>query len=448
MILLYNKFYKPFVNLEEEEPSIFRREHIYFPNTTNLAAISAFVGDGKESIIKIGDKNGGAISIPFGGLLSFLSVKNIEFDHLCLDINAPKNYRNLLQFRNCENISIKNCYFDNSNLENIDPSWTIHGIEARNITDFQVENNFINGCQLKLCGATGSAKKVLVKGNHFQYSSQMGVSIVTVPKENNPVEISDIKVLDNTFERIDDAPIYIGFDPGKGIPLSKVILNNILVQGNKISKLGYLYPRSFFGIIIRGTEYTDGISIINNEIELVNTGKYSYGILLRYAGTGASRMKNITIKYNTVSKSDHGGISVYHGENVEILENECYLTGRGIEVISSVSSNIRGNKVQDSSNGIRVINSVNVKVDRNKLINNKRGIFIEATEQEDEAKLVTSHNMITADSNKGFIGILSSGKGTFTEEHSANIIDKTLLTYRTREIPKSALRTVNGKRIN
>jgi len=411
----------------------------FIPSNTHIK------GEGQESIFYAGDESGKPRKIPGGGMFLLHEVENITVEAIQLDLNTPSNYATLLQFRDVKNITIENCFFENTNRENADSKWTLHGIESRNAYDLKVLNNYSNGCQFKLCGAIGSAVKVLVEGNRMENCAQMGVSVVAIPKNGSVSTLRDITIINNKFTRIDDDPIYLGFDKGKGIPEGRIELRDVLVADNTMEELGYLDHRNWYGILVRATEDTENITITNNRILNEIAGKFSYGISVRYSGKEGAYCRNIKVTDNEVVTADHGAITLNCVVNGEISGNNCRRGNRGIEVLNCQNTIVSDNLAAEGKNGIHVQNSTNIEIKDNRLFENTYGVRIEAKKTADRTVLITSGNEIVSGA-KNAVGLFSTGAGMLLEEHRDNRIDAALTAFRKDKSAVQLQRTVNGKK--
>lgn len=403
-------------------------------------------GEGANSILKAGTATGGATKIAGGGMLILRNRRNITFSQIGIDINANANFATGIQIRGGENIHFDECHFYNTNAAYLDPGWTLHGIEARDINEVQITNSTSDGCQFKLCGAGGSATNILVADNEMMNCPQMGVSIVTTCRNGDQNELGNIVIRDNRFQRIDNNAIYIGFDQGRGRPEGAVDIHDLLISNNVVLESGYLKQRGWHGVLLRLSDNSRDIEVVGNRIVNQQPGSFSYGISVRYSGEEGGKIHRMSIQDNQVEGTDHGAISVVRTVGLELHNNQCDRSGRGVEIKGCEQATITENTVSNSGRGLLLRSSTALVVERNQLLDNPVGILIEAEGEEQTVEVITRENTISSN-RPNAVGIRSSGEGRFTEEHDNNRISSSLRAYEQRGQAAAAQRRMNGNRI-
>lgn len=374
-------------------------ERVELPNNIRL------VGEGKSTTLKLADSSGRPTRIAKGGFLA-RGKSDITVEKMSFDLNAGQNFATWLAFRDVKNVKVRDCYFFNSNQAAEQPGWTLHGILCSDVNGAEIINNESTGCQFKLNGGAGYARNMVIRSNRFQNCAQMGVSVVNRIEGGGKAEITNIQIIDNYFERVDDHAIYVGHDHGKEGVTGTMVLDNIQITENTILDPG-LYPGGLSsGIFIRMTAASSGVSVRANRILYAGErrSKFSYGI--RISG-GSGRIppgfisRASLVENNVLTGGEQAGIQLTGQRNVTLRNNEIRSVSRAIQLRDCQDITVQNNFINEVTTGVELENSGVVKITGNRIRQFSRGIFLLGEASSETLPVSIMNNAFSAPQENG-----------------------------------------------
>ncbi len=243
--------------------------------------------------------------------------------NLAIDCVAEGNFYTCISCYRADGVTITGCSFYNSGLLN-DPIWTLHAVLAAPAKNLRIEDNRVNGMQIKAAGQEGGGPGVFILRNYISNSHNLAISYVL---------INDTDVLGSAIisENIIESPggqggIYIGSDIDTAL---RGTAEDIIVADNIIT--GTWGAQNCTGITARLCRVTRSWLIRGNILRCDAAFPVNSDGILVQAFPGATSDR-IAIVENHVENVDQSGIGVVGVLKSTLISGNTVIGARGIAI--------------------------------------------------------------------------------------------------------------------